>query len=136
MNIGNEFRKLQEETDFPKYDKVVEYFESHMEDSTVSWWNMYCADTNCYDDQIFPLDENNINEFFSSPYDALRAGIMGEVSFNDPYFRLNGYGNIVTGYPEDFIDVDALSKYCIDNRYSLLDNRLSAFIDSIIEGED
>jgi hypothetical protein len=46
--------------------------------------------------QVYDFDENTINDVFSSPFEALRSATFGEVSFNDEYFRFNGYGNIET----------------------------------------
>lgn len=48
------------------------------------------------DDMIYPFDEHTINEFFNSPFEALRACLFGEVNFTHDYFRFNGYGNIET----------------------------------------
>lgn len=48
------------------------------------------------DDMIFSFDEDTINEFFPSPFDALRACYFGDINFTHDYFRLNGYGNIDT----------------------------------------
>jgi len=46
--------------------------------------------------QVHDFDEYTINELFSNPFEALRSATFGEVSFNDEYFRFNGYGNIET----------------------------------------
>lgn len=60
-----------------------------------------------HDDTIYSFDECTINEFFTSPFEALRACHFGEVNFTHDYFRFNGYGNIET-----------LSDWQIDEMYS------------------
>lgn len=60
-----------------------------------------------YDDMIYDFDEYTINEFFNSPFEALRACHFGDVSFTDDYFRFDGYGNIET-----------LSDWQIDSLYN------------------
>lgn len=62
----------------------------------VNLWNEHCDALNWMDNIIYPFDEDTVNEFFSNPWDILRATHFGDVSFNDDYFHFNGYGNIET----------------------------------------
>lgn len=50
------------------------------------------------------FDENTFNDYFSSPWEAMRSCHFGEVNFNDDYFTFNGYGNIETKSEDDIID--------------------------------
>ena len=47
-------------------------------------------------EEFKPFDEYTINEYFVTPYEALRACQFGSVSFNDDWFKLDGYANIET----------------------------------------
>lgn len=57
------------------------------------------------DDMIYCFDDHTINEFFTNPWDALRAAHFGDINFTHDYFRFNGYGNIET-LSDWQIDVD------------------------------
>lgn len=72
--------------------------------------NEHLENQGYHEDMIFSFDEDTINEFFPSPFDALRACHFGEINFTDEYFRFNGYGNIET-----------LSDWQIDKEYEELE---------------
>lgn len=84
----------------------------------VSLHNEYCEDNSLMDDYIYTFDEETINELFSNPWDALRAAHFGDISFNQDYFRFNGYGNIETlsDYEiESDLDWEAVSDWLEEN---------------------
>lgn len=83
-----------------KFEAFVEIFNNLDLSDRVAIYNEYHLEYGGgYDDNIFEFDDDNINELFSTPMDALRAAHFGNIeSWNDPYFRLNGYGNIQTMY--------------------------------------
>lgn len=114
MKILKESRIINESAEDTK-DKIIEYIDTLSDNEKAYLWNQYCSDVGYSDDAIEYFEEDTINEFFQSPYDALRAAFFGEVSFNHDYFKLNGYGNIVTGYPDDFADWEDVASYAIEN---------------------
>ena len=80
------------------------------------------------DDMIYPMDE--IDELFSSAWDALRGAFFGgrygfdQDSFNpnDDYFHFNGYGNLVSipyldEYLKNEIDDDNFIEWCKEQGY-------------------
>lgn len=78
-------------------EKTFEEFKSELTtDELVELWNEYCEEHREYDQILNYFDEDTINQFFATPYDALRASPFGEVSFNHEYFMFDGYGNIRT----------------------------------------
>lgn len=58
--------------------------------------NEYYEATQYYDDQkrIYSFDEDNINDLFYDPWEALRAGHFGNINLNYDYFIFNRDGNI------------------------------------------
>lgn len=86
--------------------------------------NDVCSKNSYLEDyQVYEFDEMTINEVFGSPYEALRSATFGEVSFNDEYFKFNGYGNIETiseySYLKDLEDdkdyiIETWLDYCFD----------------------
>ena len=72
--------------------------------------NEHLENQGYYDDMIFSFDEDTVNEMFSNPWEALRSSHFGDLSFNNDYFRFNGYGNIET-----------LSDYEIDEEFEALE---------------
>lgn len=57
-------------------------------------------------DEYYDFDEDMINEFFSTPYETLRACFFGKVHFTDDYFKINAYGNIETTSEIPYDDYD------------------------------
>ncbi|MBP5457231.1 MAG: hypothetical protein J6Y37_12095 [Paludibacteraceae bacterium] len=65
-------------------------------DTKVSIFNEWARE-NRPDDEIFEFDEDFLNVYFETPYDACRAMFFGNItSWNDPYIRFNGYANLVS----------------------------------------
>ena len=78
------------------FEQFKEKFEELDFSERLFIYNEYCRNT-CNEDDIYEFTEDIVNEFFGSPYDAMRAMHFGEVkSWNDEYFRFNGYGNFVS----------------------------------------
>lgn len=57
-------------------------------------WNEYNEYANSMDDNIYILDDDNINESYTSAMDALRSAHFGKFSIADKYFQFDGYGNL------------------------------------------
>ena len=73
---------------------------------TVGMINEYLEDNNYMDDYIYSFDE--IDDVLSGmqPFEIIRMAYFGSISWNDDYFRFNGYGNIET-----------VNDYTIKNEY-------------------
>lgn len=58
--------------------------------------NEYCSE-NCSDNEIFDNDGDFIDEYFSSPSEAVRAAYYGDYRVSDHYVWFNGYANLESG---------------------------------------
>lgn len=93
--------------------------------------NYYPGD--CY----IEFNDEEINNTFDSPWDALMACYFGSVSMSDEYFRLNGYGRIETKAANDIIfdaiNDDSFIDYLNDNHkeVSRIDYGLEEALDFI-----
>ena len=77
-----------------------------------------------------PIDMDSFDEYFRSPWEAVRSAFFGgrwgndRDSFNptDSYFVFNGYNNAISipyldDYLEDEINEEEFYNYCVDNGY-------------------
>lgn len=111
-----------------KINSVIEILNySTSMDDVVKVWNEYCEKSN-KDERIYPNDEYNLNELFSSVGEFARSASYGDFHFSQKYMTFNGYGNIVTFNTINNvncpIDVDALANYLIENgdTYNIIDS--------------
>lgn len=111
-----------------KINSVIEILNySTSMDDVVKVWNEYCEKSN-EDERIYPNDEYNLNELFSSVGEFARSASYGDFYFSQKYMTFNGYGNIVTFNTINNvncpIDVGALVNYLIENgdTYNIIDS--------------
>ena len=128
MKILRENKVLTEDAESAK-ERIEDYLGGLSEDEGFSIWNEYCDSAGYYDDRIEYFDEDTINEIFSTPYEAMRACFFGEVSFNHDYFKFNGYGNIETGYVDDFADWSDVARYAVENDEDFGDSGIRDILD-------
>ena len=90
---------------------IVEDFK---ENKLVELWNEFC-DKNCYEERIWYLSDDEINDWFSNktPAELIRMG--SDVDLDSKYFyfhlgKLNTTDDIF-----DVVDIDELVDYIIDN---------------------
>ena len=122
-------RKLTEDASSAE-SRIIEYLRDlHSEWDMANRWNEYCHDIGYGDDEVYSIDENEINEIFETPYEAFRAAVYGEVKPEHSFFKFNGYGNIETGYVEDLIDLDELARYCVENDFDCYDDGIREILD-------
>lgn len=69
-----------------------------LDDTVITVWmiNEYLEENGYMDNYIYSFDE--IDDVLSGmqPFDIIRMAYFGSISWNDDYFRFNGYGNIET----------------------------------------
>jgi hypothetical protein len=58
--------------------------------------NAFCYVNNCYDDLLYELDDNNVNEILEGkePIEIIRMTACGDFNYSHDYFRFDGYGNL------------------------------------------
>ena len=111
--------------------EVVEYFK---EDKLVELWNEFC-NKNYYEEVIYYLSDDEINDFFSNKTPAELIRIGKDVDLDNKYFyfhldELNTTNNIF-----DVVDIDELVDYIIDNDNDCSDVYVRDLLDELEEVE-
>lgn len=111
--------------------EVVEDFKGN---KLVELWNEFC-DKNYYEERIYYLSDDEINDFFSNktPAELIRMG--RDVNLDNKYFyfhlcELNTTDNIF-----DVVDIDELVDYIIDNDNDCNDTDIRDLLDELEEVE-
>ena len=89
------------------------------------------------DDWIY--DMNSFNELMEryNPIDIANRVVYGEFNPNHDYFRFDGYANLEsTDYPEDFVDMDVIINYAIDNDYDYDIDEIRDLLDDYYNDDD
>ena len=111
--------------------EVVEYFK---ENKLVELWNEFC-NKNYYEEVIYYLSDDEINDFFSNktPAELIRMG--SNVDLDNKYFyfhldELNTTDNVF-----DVVDIGELVDYIIDNDNDCNDTDIRDLLDELEEVE-
>ncbi len=99
--------------------------------------NSYCFANNCFDDMLYELDDNNINEIMEGkePIEIIRMTAYGDFNYAHDYFRFNGYGNLISLAYLDYKDLPDIIENIID---SIIENpeEFENLFEDIIEKVD
>lgn len=78
-----------------KYGTFEEKFNDLSIGERIAIFNAYCSEHGDPDNEIHDFDDMFFETYFSNPIEAARATFFGDIqSWNDPYIRFNGYGNL------------------------------------------
>ena len=115
-------------------ENIKEVVEDFKETKLVELWNEFC-DKNYYEERIYYLSDDEINDLFSNktPAELIRMG--SNVDLDNKYFyfhldELNTTDNIF-----DVIDIDELVDYIIDNDNDCNDTDIRNLLDELEEVE-
>ena len=115
-------------------ENIREVVEDFKENKLVELWNEFC-DKNYYEERIYYLSDDEINDFFSNktPAELIRMG--KGVDLDNKYFyfhlsELNTTDNIF-----DVVDIDELVDYIIDNDNDCNDTDIRDLLDELEEVE-
>ena len=115
-------------------ENIREVVEDFKENKLVELWNEFC-DKNYYEEVIYYLSDDEINDFFSNktPAELIRMG--KGVDLDNKYFyfhlsELNTTDNIF-----DVVDIDELVDYIIDNDNDCNDTDIRDLLDELEEVE-
>jgi hypothetical protein len=88
--------------------------------------NSYCYANDCFDDLLYELDDNNINEIMEGkePIEIIRMTAYGDFNYSHDYFRFDGYRNL-----------ESLSYLTSENLPELIENIVDAIIENPEEFE-
>ena len=111
---------------------VVEDFK---ENKLVELWNEFC-DKNCYEERIWYLSDDEINDWFSNktPAELIRMGKDVDLDNKYFYFHLNELNT--TDDIFDVVDIDELVDYIIDNDDDCNDIDIRDLLDELEEVEE
>lgn len=111
--------------------EVVEYFK---EDKLVELWNEFC-NKNYYEEVIYYLSDDEINDFFSNktPAELIRMGSNVDLDNKYFYFHLNELNT--TDNIFDVVDIDELVDYIIDSDNDCNDTDIRDLLDELEEVE-
>lgn len=130
------------------FDTLRNYFTELEDCKIVAIWNEYVRETSCFDDEIFDYDDMEemiansnegglywVNRFFYGSDDYNKETGANP---NRNYFVFNGYGNIESfdyiynQYSDTFnyIEIDDLINYIIENNDSLYDDDIQEILDN------
>ena len=115
-------------------ENIKEVVEDFKENKLVELWNEFC-DKNYYEERIYYLSDDEINDLFSNktPAELIRMG--SDVDLDNKYFyfhlnELNTTDNIF-----DVVDIDELVDYIIDNDNDCNDTDIRDLLDKLEEAE-
>ena len=115
-------------------ENIKEVVEDFKENKLVELWNEFC-NKNYYEEVIYYLSDDEINDFFSNntPAELIRMG--SDVNLDNKYFyfhlgKLNTMDNIF-----DVVDIDELVDYIIDNDNDCNDTDIRDLLDELEEVE-
>lgn len=75
-------------------ERFKELWDECSREDKFSMFKNMCAYEGC-DEEVYDFDEEFFNVFFSqNPMEASRATCFGDVHWNHPYIRFDGYGNL------------------------------------------
>ena len=111
--------------------EVVEYFK---ETKLVELWNEFC-DKNYYEEVIYYLSDDEINDLFSNktPAELIRMG--SDVDLDNKYFYFHLNELKTTDNIFDVVDIDELVDYIIDNDNDCNDTDIRDLLDELEEAE-
>ena len=117
-------------------EEVLEMLRDMDDYELVAIHNEYCDEVNYVDDRIYSMGE--FDELYcmdgKSPLDVIRDAFNGSFNPNDDWFRWNGYGNLEsTDRPEDWMDLDDIADYIVENDEDFDNDDLRDLMDEIEE---
>ncbi len=113
-------------------ERLQDLFNKMSTDELIYIHNEYCDAVNACDDRIYLMDE--FDEIMSGvePWEIARSVFFGSFNPTYDYFKFNGYGNLQSIYEyeiKDYIDLDAIIDYIIDNNDSLYNDDVQEILD-------
>lgn len=101
---------------------TIEKLQQMNIDNLIYLNNQYCSDINDDTGFIYENSDDILNELYQEPAELLRRTYYGNYSYNDPYFRINAYGNIISLTEKSIlteIDISVLAEWIEENEIPL-----------------
>ena len=116
-------------------ENIKEVVEDFKENKLVELWNEFC-DKNYYEERIYYLSDDEINDLFSNktPAELIRMG--SDVDLDNKYFYFHLNELKTTDNIFDVVeDIDELVDYIIDNDNDCNDTDIRDLLDELEEVE-
>ena len=115
-------------------ENIREVVEDFKETKLVELWNEFC-DKNYYEEVIYYLSDDEINDYFSNktPAELIRMGSNVDLDNKYFYFHLNELNT--TDNIFDVVDIGELVDYIIDNDNDCNDTDIRDLLDELEEVE-
>ena len=115
-------------------ENIREVIEDFKENKLVELWNEFC-DKNYYEERIYYLSDDEINDFFSNKTPAELIRIGKDVDLDNKYFYFHLSELNTTDNVFDVVDIDELVDYIIDNDNDCNDTYIRDLLDELEEVE-
>ena len=111
-------------------EEVLEMLRDMNDSNLVAVHNEYCDKVSYYDDRIYDMYEINDLLYGRSPLEIITDA--RDVDANDSYIRYDGCGNLEsTDYPQDWMDLDEIADYIVENDEALYNDDIRDLLDEI-----
>lgn len=107
--------------------KIIEYLENLDDNTLLQLHNDYCDHNKYYDDHIYYMSELDDLLYGKTPSEVI--DLAGGIDTNADYFQYTIYGIQSFDNVSDYVDLDALADYIIDNDEDLNDYELREILD-------
>ena len=122
-----------------KLEKIIDLIQEMDTSEQVCLHNEYCYKTNCFDDEIFTIDQ--LDELCNGQdlYWVACRCFYGDFNPTAEYIKFNGYGNFQSIYQfeiPNYIDENEIANYILDNDVDFENNDIRYILDDIDEMEE
>lgn len=123
------------------FEKVKTYIEEMDKNDLLYLYKEYCNKCDCYDDEIFTIDEffDDILYGEKDLYNVACRVYYGDFNPAADYIKFNGYGNYqsIFGYElTDYIDIGEMADYIVDNNDPLNNDDIAELLEETEETEE
>ena len=118
--------------DFKTKKSAIQSIIENFDDETLrNVHNKYCENARFDEDMIYENSDEEFDEFFADekPSEIARKISYGDYSFTDPYFIVDGYANLKSGYISDFVYPSDIANYVALNDDALDNDEIQEQLD-------
>lgn len=124
--------------DFETKKSAIQSIIESLDDKTLrDIHNKYCEEARYECDWIYSNSDDEFDEFFAdeTPSELARKISYGDYNFTDPYFIIDGYANLKSGYVTDFVYPSDIAKYVVLNDDALDNDEIQEQLDEWADEE-
>lgn len=115
-----------------KKELIVELLENMNDVELLSVHKEYISEINCFDDEIYTLDDLDMIAEGQDAYWLLCRAYFGDFNPTVDYFKFNGYGNFQSIYSyelSEYIDFKEIAEYCVENDNDFYNDEIRGILD-------